>query len=512
MDSGKLDERIQIMKDLDAIRDETLDMESMCRRFSDYLTERLSLLEAHVMVRNSETRALENPAPDRPLSNEARDFMTRVEARQISEPFTEGSLAAHPIRVRGANLGMLLIRREAPPAEGETSLADSALSIVDSSIEHALATVELSNKNRELSAVFELDRIRDLHLPFDEMIDRVAQRLLELLPADQATVVLFDEANDVVDIRFPSTSGDDSFQQTDCLKGIRDLAYQSFELRGLISAERINEQIGSALCTPLILGDEILGAFVMLRHEKTPFLLTESRLLTAMASQIDTAIFESLQRKKIKSVFKRYVSQDVVEEMLRTGKNFLEGKRRVLSVLFSDLRGFTSASERLDTDTIVQMLNEHLTAMTEVVLANRGTLDKFIGDCVMAFWNAPIEEPEHAWLAVKTAIEMQARHAEVCKKWQARGLSSIPIGIGINTGEMFVGNIGGSRKSSYTVIGDHVNMASRLEGVAEGGQILITERTIETIRDIVTFTTLPPVTVKGKAEPIPIFNVVGLER
>jgi class 3 adenylate cyclase len=510
MADSKLLPEIQIISDLDRIRDETLDMESMCRQFADYLKDRLGLLEIHILVRNRESQALENPAPDRPITSAAQEFLNKAEKDGLNQPTIEGPLAVYPMQIRGNSLGALLIRRTEEIDAEMARLTDIALSIVDSSIEHALSYSDLREKNTELSAVFELDHIRDQHLGFDEMIDRVAQKLIDFIPSDGSSVVLFEKNSDLVDIRFPSNKDLSSFEDPACLKSIKELAHRSFELRGLVSAERVHDVIGSALCIPLILGEDILGAFLVMRKHRDSFTSFERRLLTAMASQIDTAIFESLQRQKIKSVFKRYVSKPVVDEMLRTGTDFLEGQRRVLTVLFSDLRGFTATSERLDTDLVVEMLNEHLSAMTEIVLANRGTLDKFIGDCVMAFWGAPVDQPEHAWLAVKAAIEMRAAHEKLAETWKARGLDPIYIGIGVNTGEMFVGNIGSDMKSSYTVIGDHVNLTSRLEGVALGRQILITERTLDSIRDKVKVETLEPVKVKGKQDPIPIFNVVDL--
>jgi adenylate cyclase len=156
------------------------------------------------------------------------------------------------------------------------------------------------------------------------------------------------------------------------------------------------------------------------------------------------------------------------------------------------------------------MLNEHLRAMTEVVLLNRGTLDKFIGDCVMAFWGAPVGQPDHAVLAVRAAVAMRQAHQRLLARWQSEGLPEIHVGIGLNSGDVFVGNIGDERRTSYTVIGDHVNLASRLEGVARGGEVLITASTFDRVRERVEVRRMEPVRVKGKRDPVELYDVVRL--
>ncbi len=502
---------IEILKDLDRIRDKTLQMEPMCRGFCDYLCKHVGFDEVHVLVRNEETGVLDDPTPGRPLSTEVQEFIARLEQADQAETSAEDTILGLSLKPREKNLGLLVLRTFDPMSEQMRRAGRLAMSVIDSSVEHSLTFSQLQQRNLELEAIFALDHLRDEHLPFDQMIDQAARKILEYVEADGAAVVLFNEATRVVDIRFPSGVDCSDFQREGCIKALRDLAFSAFELKSLVSVERIHESIGSALCVPLILDRDIIGAFVVIKRGREAFIPASRRLLAAMASQIDTAIFEDMQRQRIKGVFTRYVAADVVEEMLNTDRDFFDGKRCELSVLFSDLRGFTAVSERLDTDTVVRMLNEHLSAMTKVVLHNRGTLDKFIGDCVMAFWGAPVDQPDHAWLAVKTAVEMRAAHEKLLDEWRSRGLDPILIGIGINTGDMFVGNIGDERKSSYTVIGDAVNLASRLEGVARGREILITERTLAPIRDRIEYRVMEPVRVKGKADEIPLFDVVRIK-
>jgi len=179
-------------------------------------------------------------------------------------------------------------------------------------------------------------------------------------------------------------------------------------------------------------------------------------------------------------------------------------------VLFSDMRGFTSISERVNVDTLVEMMNVHLGAMTEVVLDNGGTLDKFVADEVVAIFGAPLPMEDHAARCVRAAIEMQARQKELVAEWVERDQVLPQIGIGINTGEMVVGNIGCDQQMDYTVIGDSVNLASRLCDAAIGGQILITEATYELVSHLFGTKKLPRIHVKGKEESVQIYQVGGV--
>jgi adenylate cyclase len=189
----------------------------------------------------------------------------------------------------------------------------------------------------------------------------------------------------------------------------------------------------------------------------------------------------------------------------------LSGKRRGLSILFSDIRGFTSISERAAPEALGQALNVHLTALTDVIFAEGGTLDKFMGDCVMAFFGAPMAYPDHAARAVAAALAMQERlKSTVAPVWRAKCGSEAAIGVGVASGEVIVGNMGSERLFDYTVVGDNVNLASRLEGLTKvyGVEVLCAEETRRLAGDRFCFLEVDRVRVKGKHEPVRIFEVV----
>ena len=224
---------------------------------------------------------------------------------------------------------------------------------------------------------------------------------------------------------------------------------------------------------------------------------------------------EERRARDIRRMFSSYVSKRIVDELIRDpSKAKLGGDRKEITVLFSDIRGFTSFSEQLQPEEVVSLLNEYLGAMTEIVFEHEGTLDKFVGDAIVALWGAPIGQPDHAERGVRCALAMIDRLKKLQDKWKAEGKHVIDIGIGINTGEMVVGNIGApGKKMDYTVIGDNVNLGARLEGLTRqyNNHIIISEFTYEKVKDIVVVKELGSVTVKGKQKPVVIYDLVGLQ-
>lgn len=222
---------------------------------------------------------------------------------------------------------------------------------------------------------------------------------------------------------------------------------------------------------------------------------------------------ESRGKRLITRVFGQYVPPELVAEMAVNPAAFsLEGENRELTVLFSDVRDFTSISEGLDPKELTQLMNEYLTPMTHIIHRHRGTIDKYIGDAVMAFWGAPVPEKEHPRLALLAALDMLTSVEELRKEFAARGWPQITIGIGLNTGNMTVGNMGSEFRKSYTVMGDAVNLGSRLEGLTKnyGAYLIVSDSTRQAVEDIA-YRELDLVRVKGKREPVAIYEPLGVE-
>lgn len=227
---------------------------------------------------------------------------------------------------------------------------------------------------------------------------------------------------------------------------------------------------------------------------------------------------EEKQKRGLKNAFQHYVSPAVVQRMMTEEQDLrLGGERKQLTALFTDIEGFTPISESMPPEELVAFLNNYLSEMTKIVLAYEGTLDKYVGDAIMAFYGAPIDQPDHAARACKTAVDMLVRLKKLQVDWEAAGLPLIQIRIGINSGEMSVGNIGSWERFDYTIMGDNVNLASRLEGVNKyyGTRIIISQATYELCQQSGAVTLivreLDNIRVKGRREPVTIFELVGYD-
>ncbi len=219
---------------------------------------------------------------------------------------------------------------------------------------------------------------------------------------------------------------------------------------------------------------------------------------------------EGKERRRIKSIFSKYVSKDVVNEILSKTKSDridLNGEEKDVTVIFADIRGFTSMSENMKPHEVVAMLNKYLGGMTEPIFENKGTLDKYIGDCIMAIFGAPLADKNHCLNAVKAAVKMRDKIVDMQKGKKKK----VGMGIGINSGVAVIGSMGSVQMASYTAIGDTVNTASRLCSKAEAGQVIISEETYQRISDKIKARSLGEITVKGKVKPIRIYDVISVK-
>jgi adenylate cyclase len=219
---------------------------------------------------------------------------------------------------------------------------------------------------------------------------------------------------------------------------------------------------------------------------------------------------EGREKRKVSKLFGRYVSRDVYSQLMANPDQAeLGGKRREMTVLFSDIRGFTTVTERGDPEELVRQLNEYFSRMVEIVFRHKGTVDKFVGDMVMALFSAPLDDAEHANHAVQAAVDMVKELGELNRAWAAKGMTQLDIGIGVNSGDMIAGNIGSSSIMSYTVIGDNVNLGARLESLNKDykTRIIISEATRARLTGDFQTRPLGDVIVKGKSKAVQIFEV-----
>jgi adenylate cyclase len=273
--------------------------------------------------------------------------------------------------------------------------------------------------------------------------------------------------------------------------------------------------IRSTIQTILIFGTAMLLNFY-LWEVKLHVLPLANTLITIFGIYVFNMVFgyffETRSRSHMNDLFGQYVPPDLVKEMSEDPQNYsLASEKRELTVLFSDIRGFTSISERLDAEELSEMMNAYLTPMTRIIHEWHGTIDKYIGDAIMAFWGAPVKDPVHASQAINAGLTMLKELDRLNETFEQQGVPKIQIGVGINTGVMSVGNMGSRFRRAYTVLGDAVNLGSRLEGLTKvyGVWLIVGEDTRAQAPEF-TYRELDRVRVKGKLEPVTIYEVVGL--
>jgi len=374
--------------------------------------------------------------------------------------------------------------------------------------DHIKARQDSSQAVKEISTLYAIDKLKDTIKDFESLLNAILEEIRKTCNASHTFVVVKqkDKEEPLVKVNNEATPLLRQHKKT-----FIDLAEEALWKGEILSKQNISTTVREIIAVPAIVGDDNTAVFGAINSKRsTGFSEEDRKLLIAVTKQADSALFEDFEKKKLKQVFGRYVSPDILNQILENKtEDYLKIQRREVSVLFSDLRGFTSLSEKLSPEKVVSMLNEYFATMTEIILANKGTIDKFVGDEIMAVFGAPVYFENHAARASKAAVEMQQAHNKLKMRWIAMGYPGIELGIGINSGEVVMGNIGCEQRTDFTVIGDNVNIAARLCSNAKPGQILVTEDTYVHIKKKVRAEALQPLPVKGKAEPLTVYNVVG---
>ena len=239
----------------------------------------------------------------------------------------------------------------------------------------------------------------------------------------------------------------------------------------------------------------------------SPFFMSNGLILSVFTIIAIRFLYEAKEKKVLRNTFSRYVAPEIVAQITDKGFKLFSGEEKEVTAIFTDIRGFTSISEKLTPQDMVKLLNSYFAPMTDLIRSNQGTLDKFIGDAIMAFWNAPLDVAHHEEKAVATAIEMQKRLTEINVKLKAEFGIELRIGVGINTGSVYVGNMGSQELINYTIIGDNVNLASRLEGVCAKFSlpVICSGSTKDKCSDLFVFQKVDNIKVKGKNKAVEIY-------
>lgn len=277
----------------------------------------------------------------------------------------------------------------------------------------------------------------------------------------------------------------------------------------------VSQGVRSTICAPLVAESGVHGAIYADRLDPfASFTPDDLELISAVASQTAVAVenvraHERLAREEVaRANYGRFLPEYVVRQMLENPESFkLGGVNQKITVLFADIRGFTRLSEHAEPEKVVQLLNKYFSAMTDIIFAHGGTLDKYLGDGLMALFGAPTATPDDATNALNAAVAMQRRLLAINDDLREEGLPEVAIGIGLHTGEAVVGYIGSERRSEYTAIGDTVNTASRLESNSQGGQILLSDAASQAATCRFPLIEREPIAVKNRVQPVPLFEV-----
>lgn len=383
--------------------------------------------------------------------------------------------------------------------------------------------------HQKLNVLYEVSKAINATLAEEELLKDILDLALKVMNADCGFIMLYDEKTQLVpkisrkiesneiSSSSPTFSTTISRQVADSGASILTSDAQN-DTRFQSGASIISHNIRSVICSPMknkdqkVIGVIYVGSNVM----SNVFSNSDVELLEAFANHAAIAIenarlYEEKRRKEhLKSALERYVSKQIAEHIMshdESGDIRFQPEKKEVTVVFTDVRGFTPLAEVLSPETMIEILNRYFTEMITIIFKYGGTLDKFIGDSIMAIFGAPASTGDDAYNAIMSSIEMQRAVNTFNEGQKKLGQPELHVGIGINTGPVVVGNIGSDQRMEYTAIGDNVNLASRLQGHAEGGKILIAKATFEKVRDRIKAKPLEAIKVKGKSNLIEVYDV-----
>ena len=393
---------------------------------------------------------------------------------------------------------------------------------------------DLRRKAKILELLYEMSKSLGTVFDLKEIFERATNLIFRGTPADRVVALIADETHDgkilpnnlvpigvkTRDTTLTKFTDKLTVSRTITQKVMREkvalLSQDAKTDKQFLGADSIVSQgVRSTICAPLITESNVHGVLYADRLDPfAAFSPDHLELISAVAAQTAVTVetvkaHRRLAREEVaRANYSRFMPEYVVQQLLNNPHSFrLGGVNQTITVLFADIRGFTAISEREKPEKVVGLLNRYFSTMTEIIFDHGGTLDKYIGDGLMALFGAPSASPADAMNAVKAAVTMQKRLATLNDELVAEGYGKISVGIGLHTGEATIGYIGSDKRSEYTAIGDTVNLASRLESNAKGGQILISEATAAASGNLIPVNPRQPLTVKNRVQPVNVFEV-----
>jgi adenylate cyclase len=432
--------------------------------------------------------------------------------KKAPTPSPEGFAAKPP---PGATLVRPMMAPKPPPKPGAEAAGESHVKVGGGTMEERQA--------RKLAVLLDISKELSRQQNVDTLLEKVVDITFEVMAVDRVAIAMQEPTSGETiprtaknrlgggGVRIPSSIAQPAVQQRIAILTDNAAADERFKGKSIVM-----QSVRSAMCAPLMGSDgSVLGLIYVDNSTATnsfgaddlDFLIAFSGI-AAIAIENSNLTDRVRREAVVRANFQRYFAPNVAEQIAsHEGGIELGGTKRPVVVFFSDIRGFTSMSEKMSPDEIATLLTEYFTEMVEIIFEHGGTLDKFIGDAIMALWGAPIAHEDDTDRAMKAAMAMEQILEQLNVKWKAQGRPKVGIGIGINFGEVFAGNIGSDKRLEYTVIGDAVNTASRLCSKAAAGEIMISEPFLKALKNPPKVDTLEPMALKGKAQAVQVYRV-----
>ncbi len=421
-------------------------------------------------------------------------------------------LEKYPVELAGEVIGWVIGDDKASP------VASLLSHLVKNEFEKKTLARETLDKYKELNLIYNISEKITASLELKEVAKLVIDEARRLISADSGSLMLLNKETGKFEVIAAFGQKHETKAPIEMGQGIAGnvVLTRRGEIINEVSSDsrfvKGHNRVNSLICVPLQIHEQAIGVINISSEEPFNYTAADLKLFMALASQAASAIENAilhenkLKQERIKSNLERYVNSQLVEAILNEqGDISLAPAKMDITILFSDIRNFTSKCEELEPEKIVEYLNEYFTQMVEVIFSHGGTVNKFVGDMIVAMFGAPSRLVDSERRAIETAIEMQNRIKQIPVPWIRQNFIT---GIGISSGEVVVGNVGSPQHMDYTAIGDKVNVASRLQSIAKGEQILVSRRIYDVTKHLFEFKEIGSIKVKGKKEAIEVFEVV----
>jgi adenylate cyclase len=503
---------------IDRLRDNAKDEATLIHDFTKIAVDRLKadvclVILSHIDGGDLVVRGMIDRAniPPQVIERITQHTATLNEPQVLDNVLMDLQLLVAPFIVSDARLGAIAVGRHKGFTLADQRLLMAMVSQMDSAVAHVRVIAQLNQRNRELETIYRIDQIRDSEGDFDLMLHLVLNEICRAISCELGYIMLYNVRGEE-QLELKATTAGEILRSPDYYEVIRRVSREALDQGVVISHNEAQGAVHSIVAVPLILNERIIGVFGALNNTNgRGFSAEDRRLLSAITSQVDTAIFERLERRRMRKVMSRSVDPKVLDHLLQNADDhLLAGERVALTTIFADVRGSTEWAERTTPEDLVATINAFLGRMTDVIFHYGGTLDKFVGDEVIGMFGTPLPMSDHAYFACKTALEMQRVHRDLQAEVTGMGRELPAIGVGVSSGEAIAGEFGAPARTDFTAMGRIVNLGARLCGAAGPGQVLISEITYELLAGRARVKPLEPIIAKGIAQPVQVYELLEI--